>query len=108
MDYLWEQWLKDWRSIADESTATKYVAVVRKEGDSEFEVLRVSKFNAEYDEDTAHVVTTIRRFNDKTAILSRSTRDLGIVRIITNGGRPAFVIEPGADVIEWHAITEGV
>jgi hypothetical protein len=108
VNYTWEEWLKGWRQIADQSRTNKYLAIGRKLDGVEFELLRVSRFDSEYDEDKRHVVTSIRKFNDQTALLSRATRDLGIVRVITNGSRPAFVVEPGAQVTQWHAKAEGV
>jgi len=68
----------------------------------------VSKFQQDHDGDKPHIETRIRKFNDKTALHSKATRDLGIVRVITNNRKPAFVIEPGADVLEWRALTQGV
>ena len=41
-------------------------------------------------------------------MFSKATRDLGIVRVITSNHRPMFVVEPGADVLEWRSVTEGV
>ncbi|MDA8182809.1 MAG: hypothetical protein M0Z26_10740 [Acidithiobacillus sp.] len=108
-DHPWLKWLKHWRTIADKSSPTTYVSILTTVDRSVFyEVLRVSKFHPDYDGDKPHVETSIREFNDKTALHSKATRDLGIVRVITNNRKPAFVIEPGADVLEWRAVTEGV
>lgn len=108
MTYTWSNWLKDWRMIADKSSPTEYVPIIFKVDNESFEVLRVSKFHLSHDGDIPHVETTIREFNDKTALHSKATRDLGIVRVITNNRKPAFVIEPGADVLEGLAFMQGV
>lgn len=106
--YSWGTWLKTWREIADQSDPTSYIAIeITKDGEK-FEVLRVSKFNKAFDADKPCVKTSIREFNEKTALHSRATRDLGIVRAITNKHQPMFLIEPGADTIEWMALTQGV
>lgn len=108
MTYPWLKWLKNWRTIADKSSATAYVPIMTTEGGTDYEVLRVSKFHQDHDGNKPHVKTPIREFNDKTALHSKATRDLGVVRVITNNRKPAFVIEPGADVLEWRALTQGV
>lgn len=108
MAYLWLKWLKSWRAIADKSNPTTYVSIVTTVDGTDYEVLRVSKFQQDCDGDKPYVETPIREFNDKTALHSKATRDLGIVRVITNNRKPAFVIEPGADVLEWRALTQGV
>lgn len=108
MAHSWLNWLKRWRTIADESSPTEYVPIMMTSDSTSYEVLRVSRFHQAYDGNTPHVETPIREFNDKTALHSRATRDLGIVRVITNNRKPAFVIEPGADVLEWWASKQEV
>lgn len=109
MTYPWVRWLKGWRTIADTSSPTTYVSIVVAVDGTDYEVLRVSKFHADYDEDKPYYVeTSIREFNDRTALFSKATRDLGIVRVITSKHKPTFVVEPGADVFEWRSATEGV
>jgi|APLak6261667961_1056064.scaffolds.fasta_scaffold02116_4 hypothetical protein len=108
MHYTWTKWLKAWRTIADKSSPNEYIPITITADDMDFEVLRVSKFHKEYDGNKPYVETPIREFNDKTALHSRATRDLGIMRVITNNHKPAFVIEPGADVLDWIALTQGV
>ncbi|MER8817197.1 hypothetical protein NKJ36_25040 [Mesorhizobium sp. M0142] len=54
------------------------------------------------------VRTSAREFDDKVALFSHLTRDIGLVRVITIRGRPRFVLEPGADVLDWAADVEGV
>lgn len=108
MTYPWLKWLKNWRTIADTSSPTTYIPIVTTVDGTVFEVLRVSKFQQDHDGNKAHIETTIREFNDKTALHSKATRDLGIVLVISNNRKPTFVIEPGADVLEWRASTHGV
>lgn len=104
----WAQWLKDWREIADKSTEREYVPIFWKSEGVLYELLRVSRFCEEIDSDVPHVKTSIREFNEKTALHSRATRDLGILRVITNRHQPAFLLEPGAHVLGWRAKTQGV
>lgn len=94
--------------IAGESKSTEYVPITITVNARDYEVLRVSRFHEDYDGDKSHVQTPIREFNDKVALHSRATRDLGVVRVITNSRKPAFVIEPGADALEWVALIQGV
>lgn len=108
MTYSWPKWLKHWRAIADASSPTKYEPIVATVDKTVYEVLRVSRYHADDDGDKPHVETSIRGFNDRTALFSKATRDLGIVRVITNNRKPMFVIEPGADALEWRCATEGV
>lgn len=107
MTYTWQRWLKDWREIADKSSPTAYTLIVVHVDGKDYEVLRVSKFQQDYDGDKEYVETSIREFNDKKAIYSRATRDLGTVRVITYNHKPKFVIEPGSEVLELHAFLEG-
>lgn len=108
MDYTWQNWLQQWRTIADNSESDTYLPIMITVDTVHYELLRISKFNREYDEEKPHILTSIRDFNDKTAILSRATRDLGIVRVITKKHTPTFIIEPGADVLKWISKNEGV
>lgn len=108
MPYSFVEWLKHWRTIADAASATTFVPILCTVDGTTYEVLRVSRFHSDYDQDTPHVETSIREFNDRTALLSRATRDLGIARVITSKHRPVFVVEPGADVLQWRSVTEGV
>lgn len=102
----WKNWLAGWRNIAEKSTLTEYQPIVWDE--SGYEVLRVSRYDNNFDGDKSHIKHTISEFNDHIVWFSRATRDLGIVRVITNRGEPTFVIEPGGEVIEWRAEKEGV
>ena len=104
----WKNWLDDWRNIADTSTPTTYEPIVSTKSGTEYEVLRVSGYDNHFDGDKPHVKNTIREFNDNIVRFSRATRDLGIVRVITNRGVPKFVIEPGGQAIDWLAETEGI
>ncbi len=108
MTYPWVRWLKDWRTIANTSSPTADVSIVVAVDGADYEVLRVSRFHVDYDAEKPHVETSIRAFNDRTALFSKATRDLGIVRVITSKHKPMFVVEPGADVFEWRSATEGV
>lgn len=103
-----KNWLDDWRTIADQSTPTTYQPIVITASGTEYEVLSVSGYDANVDGNKPHVKNTIREFNDNIVRFSRATRDLGIVRVITNRGVPMFVIEPGGQVIEWLADTQGI
>ena len=108
MPYSFAEWLKDWQAIADASNATTDVPIVIAVDGIDYEVLSVSRFHSGYDERTPHIETSIREFNDKTPLLSKATRDLGIVRVITRRRQPMFMVEPGADVLQWRSATEGV
>ena len=111
----WSDWTKPraWRKLAEEHTdksGEEYI-VIGNESDDEgepFELLRLSRFSAKFDADKLAIRTSIREFDDMPVEMSRRTRDLGVTRFITNKGRPIFVLEPGADVIKWMAIREGV
>lgn len=104
----WEQWLKDWRTIANQSTEREYIPIYWKREGVLYELLRVSRYCEKIDGEVPHVTTSIREFNEKTAVHSRATRDLGIVRVITHRHQPAFLLEPGAHVLGWIAQSQGV
>ena len=105
----WSEWLKDWRAIANQSHENEPTSITITWGDARFEVLRVSKFYNKFDTKmAAYVKTPIREFNNRTALHSRATRDLGIVRVITNKHKPMFLIEPGGDVLDWMASTQDI
>ena len=108
MSYRWKEWLENWRQIANEASPKTRTSILMSVGGEDYEVLCVSRFWEESDADKRVLKTTIREFNDKRVSQSRSTRDLGLPRVITNYGKPAFLIEPGAEAVEWRAATEGV
>lgn len=111
----WADWTKPraWRNLAEQhtdKTGEEYVVIghAREEGDDSFELLRLSRYSEKFDVDKMALRTSIRAFDETPVEMSRRTRDLGIVRFITNKGKPIFVLEPGADVLEWMAFREGV
>ena len=105
MEYQWNEWLKTWRTIAKNSSKTEYTSITITVDDEVLELLRVSKFYNRYDGNKKYVETPIREFNNRTAFHSRATRDLGIVRVITSDNEPVYIIEPGAQVFDWMALT---
>jgi hypothetical protein len=104
----WNEWLRGWRAIADESTSDEYFPITDHVNNRAFEVLRISRYDPDSDADKQYVETKIREFNDNKARFSRLTMYLNIGRVITNKNRPVFVLEPGADAIEYVAAYEGV
>ena len=75
---------------------------------TEYEVLLLSRYDVAIDAAKKAVMTTARHFDNHVAQLSRRTRDAGVVRIITFTGKPRYVLEPGAQALEWAAAMEGV
>lgn len=73
-----------------------------------YELLQLSRYSAKYDSNKSVIHTPIREFDAKPVEMSRRTRDLGVARFITDKGKPIFVLEPGADVLKWTAIREGI
>lgn len=108
MTYKWQQWLRKWRAIAENSTLEGPSSIVIASGGRDYGVLSVSKFDREYHRGKPHVKTSGQDFSNDTTLFSEATRDLGIMRIIYDDNILVFVIEPGPDVIEWRASTEGV
>ena len=74
----------------------------------DYEVLHISIFDPEIDGERRVVRTPVRVFDDKLALFTRRTRDIGLVRVIAVRGRPRYVLEPGADALDWAADVEGV
>jgi hypothetical protein len=111
----WADWTKPraWRNLAEQHTdnaGAEYVVIghARDDGDDPFELLRLSRYSEKFDIDKMALRTSIRAFDETPVEMSRRTRDLGIARFITNNGKPIFVLEPGADVLEWMAAREEV
>jgi hypothetical protein len=73
-----------------------------------YEVLQISSFDPEVDGQRRVVRTPVRAFDNKVALFTRRTRDLGFVRAITVRGRPCYILEPGADAVDWAADVEEV
>jgi hypothetical protein len=104
----WQEWLRAWRQIADSVPEGRYKEITMQHDDRDYDVLRISLYDPEVDGERRTVRTAVRDFDDKVALLSHRTRDLGIVRVIAVHGRPRYVLEPGADAVEWAADIEGV
>lgn len=111
----WADWTKPraWRKLAEEHTdelGQKYVVIGQKSDDENepYELLQLSRYSAKYDSNKSVIHTPIREFDAKPVEMSRRTRDLGVARFITDKGKPIFVLEPGADVLKWTAIREGI
>lgn len=101
-------WLQDWRAIADGVRKGYYESITAEHAGRDYEVLQISGFDSEVDGPRRVVRTPARKFDDKVALFTRRTRDLGIVRVIIVRGQPKYVLEPGADALDWAADVEGV
>jgi hypothetical protein len=101
-------WLRDWRNIAENVPVGNYEEITVELDGTTYEIMRISAFDQEIDGDRRAVRTGARIFDDKTALYTHLTRDTGVVRFITMRGSPTYVLEPGADVIEWAAAVEGI
>jgi len=111
----WADWTKPraWSALAKKYTdkSGETYTVIGRERDDEgepFELLRLSRYSPKLDAGKLAIRTSTRDFDEMPVEMSRRTRDLGVTRFITNKGKPLFVLEPGADVLEWMAIREGV
>lgn len=104
----WTDWLRDWRQIAESVPEGQYEPITMRLGGRDYDVLRISAFDAEIDGDRRVIRTATRDFDNKVALYTRRTRDIGLVRVISVRGRPRYVLEPGADALEWAADVEGV
>jgi hypothetical protein len=102
------RWIQDWRRIAEEVPDGHYEPITVARDQREYEILRISAFDPTIDGERRVVRTGSREFDDKVALFTHLTRDIGLVRVIAIRGRPRFVLEPGADVLEWAADVEGV
>jgi len=104
----WNEWLRAWRQIADSVPEGEYTEITMRHGGRDYDVLRISLYDPVVDGERRTVRTAVRDFDDKVALFTHRTRDLGIVRVIAVHGRPRYVLEPGADAVEWAADVEGV
>jgi hypothetical protein len=104
----WKEWLRAWRQIADSVTEGRYKEITANHDGRDYNVLRISLYDPEIDGERRTVRTPVREFDDKVALFTNRTRDLGIVRVIAVHGRPRYVLEPGADAVDWAADIEGV
>lgn len=104
----WADWLRNWRNIADGVPDGYYEAITSTIDDRDYDVLHISGYDVEVDGDRRVVRTSARDFDDKVALFTRRTRDIGLIRLICVRGSPRFVLEPGADVLDWAAAVEGV
>ena len=101
-------WLRDWRRIAERVSPGHYDSITTERDGREYEILRISAYDAEIDGDRQAVRTGARAFDDKTALYTHLTRDTGVIRHITMRGQLRYVLEPGSDSVEWAADVEGV
>lgn len=102
------QWIGNWRAIANAVPDGQFEPISVEIDGRAYEILKISSFDQDIDGGRGVVRTAARDFDDKVALFTHLTRDMGIVRIISVRGRPRWVLEPGADSFGWVAITEGV
>ena len=107
MAYL-QDWFRDWRRVAEAAELEVYEPLVARLDGTEYEVLLLSRYDVAIDANKKAVLTSARHFDNHVAQLSRRTRDAGVVRVITFTGKPRYVLEPGAQTLEWAAAIEGV
>ena len=114
-----KEWVSDWRSHAkmldSEDGGRSHgaggehlLAITGTWREYEYEVLRVLQFNPAVDGGRKVSRIASRDFDNKVALYSHRTRDTGIARVITNKGRPAYIIEQGKQALEWAAVAEGM
>ena len=103
-----QAWLRDWRRIADSAAPGRYESITTERDGRQYEILRISSYDAEIDGERRAVRTGARTFDDKTALYTHLTRDTGVIRLITMRGQPRYVLEPGSEAVEWAADVEGV
>lgn len=102
------RWIQDWRRVAEAIPEGHYEPITVEREGRDYDILHVSVFDPIIDGERRVVRTGAREFDDKVALFSHLTRDIGLVRVIAVRGRPRFVLEPGADVLDWTADVEGV
>jgi hypothetical protein len=101
-------WIQNWRRVAEAVPVGRYEPITAERGDRQYEILQVSGFDLEIDGERRVIRTGAREFDDKVALFTHLTRDIGSVRVITVRGRSRWVLEPGADSLDWVADTERV
>lgn len=104
----WTEWLQGWRGIADGVAEGHYETITVTMAGRDYDVLHVSAYDADIDSERRAIRTSAREFDDRVALYSRRTRDVGLVRLICVRGQPRYVLEPGADAVDWAAELEGV
>ena len=103
-----KNWFRDWRKIAEALPEGTYEPIFARLAKTEYEVLLLSRYDDHVDGNRKVVLTPARHFDNHVAQLSRRTRDVGIVRVITFTGKPRYVLEPGLQAADWGAAMEGV
>jgi len=98
----------DWREVAESIPFDRYGDITANVGEQTFKILRISRYSEEIDGDRAMVSTASRDFTDAQAFYTHITRDAHVSRVITLRGKPAYVLEPGPQVIKFKAAREGV
>jgi hypothetical protein len=102
------RWIDDWRRVAAAVPDGHYEPITVERDGRRYEILQVSYYDPEVDGERRVIRTGAREFDDKVALFTHLTRDIGVVRVISVRGRPRWVLEPGADSLDWVADTEGV
>ena len=114
-----KDWVNDWRSCVKEleeeaeqsSTTTimeRALSIAAAWDETDYEILKVVLFDPSVDGGRKLARITSRDFDNKVALYSHRTRDTGLARVITNKGRPRYLIEQGRDALKWAAVVEGM
>ena len=114
-----KDWVNDWRSCVNDleadgdktrsgSAAEASLGITATWDGTNYEVMTVALFDPAVDEGRKLARVTSRDFDNKVALYSHRTRDTGLARVITNKGRPRYLIEQGGAALAWAAAVEGM
>lgn len=117
MRVRFKDWVNDWRyhvrrleeaAERQGQASDARIGITFEWRGREYEVMTVALFDPVFDEGRKLARITSRDFDNKVALYSHRTRDTGLARVVTNKGKPRYLIEQGEQAAEWATVVESM
>lgn len=92
---------KVFNQIKSENDSTVYYPMTFRKNGINYEILKLSEFDSEIDEEDNVLKVMSRKFKDNTAFYLNFVRYNSVNLIITVNKKPKFMIEPGTDLVSF-------
>ena len=75
------RWIENWRRVAEAVPDGHYEPITAERDGQQYQILQISGFDPEIDGERRAVRTGSREFDDKVALFTHLTRDMGLARV---------------------------
>lgn len=106
------EFCRDWRAalVSLEGETDVYLSITARYESVDYEILKLSNYNPDFDEGKKFFKTRVRKFDDNVGYFTHKVRDSGVGRFLTRNTRDnvAYVLEPGEELLKYNAEREGL